>query len=541
MKILQPQEIFTNLKNNMKTQLKTAFCSTFIIGLLTHIVIMTGDIPNHDGLASMYYDQNMIGSGRWFLTVVCGISSYFTIPWIIGLLSIFYLSLTAMVLVELFDIKHNISALLIGGLLATFPALVSTFAYMFTADGYMFALFLACLGVLLTKKYSWGFLPGGLCLAFSMGCYQAYISFCMLLCVYQVIRICLKKEKTEVAKAEYANTKVKETEVEKTVYLGIKEKALQILKYPAMGILGVSVYYVIQVILQKIQNVTLNDYQGINTVSTGISESFLQKAGRIYHDFFAFTLSGNVVCNNIWSYLAYGILGTGVLAVLIILIVKKKLYKSIWFYIITVALIVAVPILCNAILIISPNVTYHLIMRYQWILIAILAIAFTEEYTNGKVAPFISWIMLISSVIIIFNYAVTDNIAYSNIEKKYEKTYAYCLRLVDRMEQTEGYYQGIEVAMVGVVSDVQYPDTDLSFKVTSNIIGASGTSLLYTGRNYQSFLKNYMNVTISLADDATIDSIYKTDEYKEMDSFPGKNSMKVMDGILVIKTENKEN
>jgi len=40
---------------------------------------LLSDIPNHDGLSSMYFDQNMITSGRWFLSVACGFSSYFTI------------------------------------------------------------------------------------------------------------------------------------------------------------------------------------------------------------------------------------------------------------------------------------------------------------------------------------------------------------------------------------------------------------------------------------------------------------------------------
>ena len=61
---------------------------------------MLSDIPNHDGLSSMYFDQNMITSGRWFLSVACGFSSYFTIPWIIGLIGLLWLALTAVALTE---------------------------------------------------------------------------------------------------------------------------------------------------------------------------------------------------------------------------------------------------------------------------------------------------------------------------------------------------------------------------------------------------------------------------------------------------------
>ena len=67
--------------------------------------VMLSDIPNHDGLSSMYFDQNMITSGRWFLSVACGFSSYFTIPWIIGLIGLLWLALTAVALTELWNLQ----------------------------------------------------------------------------------------------------------------------------------------------------------------------------------------------------------------------------------------------------------------------------------------------------------------------------------------------------------------------------------------------------------------------------------------------------
>ena len=81
-----PADVWQGIKENAKAEWKIAFLTTFIVGILVHFPIMLSDIPNHDGLASMYFDQNMITSGRWFLTVACGISSYFTLPWLIGML-----------------------------------------------------------------------------------------------------------------------------------------------------------------------------------------------------------------------------------------------------------------------------------------------------------------------------------------------------------------------------------------------------------------------------------------------------------------------
>ena len=133
-----------------------------------------------------------------------------------------------------------------------------------------------------------------------------------------------------------------------------------------------------------------------------------------------------------------------------------------------------------------------------------------------------------------------DNIAYFNMNERYEKTYAYCLRLVDRMEQTEGYVQGMPVAMIGVVDESKYPMTDITGDVTSRISGSTGDILIYKGEQYAAFMKHYMNVTINPVVGEQIIEIYNSPEYREMDSFPAESSMKVVDGVLYIKTEPKE-
>ena len=184
-----PTETWNCIKKHCRVEWKAAFLSTFLIGIMIHMPIMLRDIPNHDGLASMYFDQNMITSGRWFLTVACGISSYYTLPWLIGLLAMLYLGITNVLLTEFLEVRQIWAVVVIGGLVAAFPSLASTFAYVFTMDGYMLAVLLAVLAVLLTKKYRRGFLPGGMCLAFSLGIYQSYLPFAVLLCLYGIYQI----------------------------------------------------------------------------------------------------------------------------------------------------------------------------------------------------------------------------------------------------------------------------------------------------------------------------------------------------------------
>ena len=134
---------------------------------------------------------------------------------------------------------------------------------------------------------------------------------------------------------------------------------------------------------------------------------------------------------------------------------------------------------------------------------------------------------------------MTDLSGSANLEKRAEKTYAYCMRLLDLIEQTEGYYQGIPIAMVGVVGEEQFPVTDITQNVSAGMIGISGDSLLYTSANYEAFLKHYLGATLNFLDVDTVGEIYYSEEYEEMDSFPGENSVKLVDGVIYVKTENK--
>ena len=486
------------------------FLTAIILGLCTHLPIMLTDIPNHDGLASIYFDQNMTVSGRWFLSVACGFSSYYSLPWIIGLLAILLLAVTAVLLTEVLEIEKVSGGMMIAGILVTFPVLTSTFAYVFTMDGYMLAVLLSVLAVYLVDKGKSGFLWGGIVLAFSMGIYQAYLPIAILLCLYKVVLNILKD-----------TTK--------------KEKVKSTFKYMYMGVTGVTLYYIIMKVTLLMQKTELGTYQGGNEGTKLSIGSIIN----IYKDFAEFVLTGKVLVNNVFSIVAFCVIAGLFVITVLQLFVKRKLYKSPWLYVITIALCVIIPVATNVILLILPDISYHTLMRYQYVVFLMVMIAFIQKYLQINV-KITSVILMTAAIVMMFNYVVTDNIAYSNLEKKYEKTYAYCVRLADRMEQTEGYYQGIPIAMIGVVSDREYPLTDVTGDVTSKLLGITGDTLLYTGENYKAFFENYLGITINLIPIENMGEIYHSKEYWEMNSFPAKDSMQVVDGVLYIKTENKE-
>ena len=159
-----------------------------------------------------------------------------------------FLSCTSAALCELLEIRKTWAAALTGGLLVSFPALASTFAYVFTLDGYMLAMFLAVLAVLFTKKFRFGYVPGAVCLSLSMGVYQAYLSFAMILSIFCVFML-------------FAGEGMCRVRFWRTCG--------QALHYLHMGVLGAVLYVVFLQILLRLQGKVLANYQGIDGMLSG--------------------------------------------------------------------------------------------------------------------------------------------------------------------------------------------------------------------------------------------------------------------------------
>ncbi len=504
------------------------FWTALIVGFLTHMPVLVNKFPNSDAMANFYADQNMITSGRWFLSVVCGISSFYDLNWVIGVLSVFYLALTAVLVCEFFELKSMVNRMLTAALLVTFPAVCATFAYMYTMDGYMIGLILSVLAAYLAKRGKKSVAIGAVCLGLSLGIYQAYLAVTILLCIFDLIKDCL---------------------------LGRQIKALwkKGLQYLIMGVSGGAFYMIVLKILLAASAKELDSYQGISEMgSLHLTELPSMLFGAI-KDFAAFVVKGNIFINNGFSFVAVVLLSVVALAAALFCYAKAG-EETRWYHLVFIGIFcLMTPFATNVILLISSDAYYHLLMRMQWILFPVFAVVLTDlccetaqekEATRAKTKfslPFVTAMLTTLSVMVLsYTFAVADNIAYFNMNERYERTYAYCLRLLDRMEETPGYEPGMPVAMIGVIDESKYPNTDITAPVTARISGSGGSTLLYKGEQYAAFMKHYMNVSFEVIEGDKLVEIYNSDEYRSMDSFPALNSMQVVDGILYVKTEAKE-
>lgn len=133
------------------------FLWVFLPSVLVHAFVMTNDLANYDSVFFFYGPQDTITSGRWFLTYAAGISSYFQIPMLNGVLSILYISITAVVIVSFLEIDNTILGVLVGITLSVYPTVARIFNFMYAADAYFLAMLMAACAAYLMLKDKWRF------------------------------------------------------------------------------------------------------------------------------------------------------------------------------------------------------------------------------------------------------------------------------------------------------------------------------------------------------------------------------------------------
>lgn len=506
------ESIVNFAKHRIKKEYKLAFISTFLIGLLFHIYKFTNYLPNHDSMYNFYSDQNTLGSGRWFLSIACGFSSYFDLPWINGLFSLIFISLTTVVVVNIFDIKNTIVILLTSGIMVSFPSTTEILCFEFTADGFFLSMLLSALAVYVLKLGNnkiINIVISSLLVCFSCGIYQAYVSFTMVLFLCYLVQNLIKKD------------------------LPIKQYLRFIVNQViAIGV-GLALYYVIWKICMSVQGVTATDYQGINEVGIINFSSIINAIKKICVALVKFVLEKNVLKNGFSLFailnIIFIILGV---VILITAFIKSKVYKNKAKILLIVLSIIFLPFSIYIWYFTSPSVVYALRMEQSISLLFIFIIVICNEYINPK----LSTLFAILPLIMIINLGVQANIAYYYLNFEYENSYYEAIKISDSLDEILS--NDVSVTKVAIVGHREKEtaleiseQTNVAFMYTNMI----EKSLLFDSFHTEAFLKNILYCNYEFADTDTKNEICKTDKFKEMALWSDSHTVEIINDIAVIK------
>ena len=501
-------------RNKIKKEWKIAFLSTFIVGMLVHLYKFTNTLMNHDSLFNYYSDQNMTASGRWFLSIACGFSSYFDLPWVIGLFSIILIALTAVLIADIFEMKNPVLIVLCGAILVAFPGITETLFFEFTADGYMLAMLLAALSVWLTRMEKPGVVRtiiAAVCICLTCGTYQAYVSFGLVLAFAYVIYKILKGQNETGEYLRYAGRQA-------IIYIA-----------------GLVVYYVVWQLAMMIQNVSANDYQGISSLSFSFL-TVLRGIPNTVRTLFFFFLEWNVFEHG-WTL--YGALNVIFLclfiAFLIMAIIKRRMLKRKTQLLLLIIALIAIPFSSCMWVFTSEDVGYRPMMLQSLCILYILFAVLAEEFLQIK------WknIAAVLLTVIVFNYGLMANIAYYYMNQEYEASYAMASEILYRI-----HLMDTDADTIAVVASEDYNVALDSHDDYANKIhifsGLLEENYLYDSIHMVLFLNNTFDCEYSRLSTDETEALAVTEEVSEMGIWPASDSVQVIGDTIVIKLSDVE-
>ncbi|TWT25122.1 glucosyltransferase domain-containing protein [Planomicrobium sp. CPCC 101110] len=506
-----PEQLLSKWIQHIKPHWKTAFLSTVVIGFLTHMYIFTNAIPNHDSLINIYTPQFNFNLGRFYLSPFSGISSYFDLPWINGLLSIFYLAVFAAMIAELLDLKKALSIILTSGLIVAFPAISAIFSYMFTADGYMAGFLLTASALLLTKKYSYGFLPGSLLFYFAVGIYQVNLPLLLTLTTLFLISEILYKG------------------------ISLRKFFTYAFRFFALTAIGMALYAITFTLYRNFFAGEVRDYQGLNEVGSAFSlwDPIIRVRNAFSHFFFR-GFAPDMPAN------LFEVANVAVFALLLLgfamFIRQRNQAVAKPMAAIAAVLILSLPFSAYSLYFVSPGVNYHMLMMLPLVPIYLLPVLFYDNLAAATPkTKLFSWATVLATALVVFNFALIANISYFNMNLKYEKSVAAVNRIANRMEQTSGYENASKLAVFGEISMESKMATEYVPESIPRMTGALGDTFLRFPSHYQYMMENLYGISFELVTPQEYESILESSAYADMDSWPAADSVRIIDDTVIIK------
>lgn len=514
--------IHQKLKNwyeGLSKNIKIAFISTIIIGLICHIYMMTNKWVNLDDIVQLVDNMDRTTSGRWFLQFPAAISSEFSIPWLNGFLTIVYTAVMSCLVISMFEIKSKINTILISGILVTFPTLGSLMPFMNSQDAYQFGAMLAGLAAFFIIKYKNGFIFSSILLTLSLGIYQTYLGYAGGLIVLYVI-VELFKENNN-----------------------FKKMIILLCKTAISFTVALAIYLIIS---RGIFGHLLVDYKGLDTMGSLPLNKIHTIIFSAYKGMFNFFIGKEF--NYHFIFMPYLFIFAFILTIyLLIYIVKKsKMCKEKLFLL--VFLILVFPIVINIIYIMSWQAGVMLRMLYGYTVVFIFPLVLIDyvlkisdkfEISNKipKLLYYTVAILTLTSFLSVYNNIYVTNKAYFKVGLTNENSNAYGNRIISRIESVEGYTEKTQIVFWGNPDSRTWFTEKIDTKDIEPFIIANHLTRLYSFIYYPVRFLGFQN-PIKDYDEINEENKHLKDMINALPNYPDKNSIQMINGTIYIKFKN---
>lgn len=511
-----------NVWEKYKKQLFFAMAATFFWGLLAHAYCFFNGNFSHDSLNELHsaiFGNNLrLVSGRYFVPLYRDLlRSDVTLPWLIGVLALFWNGLAVFLTTRIFRMENKKLIFLTGGIFITNITVSATAAtYIHDLDCFMFSLLCAVTAVWLWQEWKWGWLPGAVMLTVSLGMYQSFLFAGVVLVMMRCIFWLLEGEK----------------------FAPVFCRGLKAIGMILLGGIG---YWVGLKISGRISGIALSsgDYNSLDLMQGITFKTILPLIAQAYRD----------CLSRLWNaYSTYpAILVKAMTAVLalvsltaLVLGLKKLGWKERLLLVVLVALL---PLGANMIYVLTIGASHDLMVFAIWLLWLFALLLSDGMCRNGKHRAFRwqKWLAMLMVAVLLYGNVQFANGMYLKKDLEQDAYLSLMTRVVDRMEQCEGYIPGeTPVVFVGVF---EYLNPVMpGFKDYWNVTGMTSPDVITAPEisRFQAYFDYILNVPVLLADDYRWYGTIYSEETASMPTFPAAGSVAMQDGVLVVKLRNEK-
>lgn len=398
-------------------------------------------------------------------------------------------------------IKNMVQICLSAGILITSSTYVlSNATYLPWSDIYTLALLCTVIAAYIAIYYKRLYVLSIMCMVASMGLYQSYIQITVLLLAFDILLDVL------------ANRDFKQT-LQKSI------------KYLALIVISFVVYFfVFKLFLLAFHISAATSYNGLDKVGkyNGIKQIIKLIGGTylfVFRKFFN-PITYNAKIATIAKMILCCFAGICVCAIAL----KNKISK------INTALLFVVififPFAFNFVYFISKGMEHDL-MTYSFSVVPILLLVLMD-YANINHKSKFAVTVYFCFGILIFNSIIFANQTYLNKDLTHRATLSVFTRIIDRLEQTDGYIPGeTPVCFIGELnSNTIVSKHRLGFIVK----GAGNTTISAATYSTPTYLESILAYPVKLYNEKPSEEIANS-----LDIFPSKNSCKIIDGICYVK------
>lgn len=463
--------------------------------------------------------------GRWGINIIDSLRNNIAIPFITTLISILMMGFINILLIELFEIKNKFFQILTMISVIVSPSLCMALLYAYTADAYLFAMFFSILtpyAFYYIKNRKLGICLAGISFVFMLSIYQSYMGLTIGLIVMIQIKKLLAQEKTMLE-----------------VLKDIAQKA-------AMLVIFAILYAAITWLYLRINHLSISTYKGTNQISLAtILTSIIPSIKNAYIAFFKYFFADGIILNRAWKreklYAIFFVFFAASILILLTKLWKNKKTKKDFFArsVLSVFLMVLLPVALNIVVIIaSGNEIYFLMATQMLLMIPFSLMIFEQLQTKNSLINLLNWAIILVLIVTMITYFLSIIVTYQTTQMTYKQAEKVANRILVRMEETPGYRSGMNKLFAGVIDDVNFPKTlDIYNLAVTNSLRSSIFHATYWGQEatWRNFMEVFCGVRINFCEDYKYYKIIHSDEFKQMDIFPGENSVKMIQDVIVVK------